>query len=230
MTKCPLPPEMTAQLTQYGLGAIDPAAPLLFRYKKGECLSIEGQMPEVIQFIISGTVKVSVYASNGRSMMFCFNGPGNIIGSIELLSASAFTATAIAVGEVLCIAVPIAPCWDFFNSDVDFLRYLCSDLSYSFAHSSRNAATNILYPLETRLCSYIGVTAQAGVFNERLTETAELLGTSYRHLLRCLDGLCGRGILSKQPKGYRVTDAAELDRLASDYYVSGAIRRIQNSE
>lgn len=218
MTRSALPARLVPELVRYGLGNLDLSQALFFDYKKGECLSHEGQVPEFIQFIINGTVKVSVNASNGRTMMFCFDGPGDIIGSIELLSGALYTATAHCVTDVQCIAVAMNANMDFFKNDVDFLNYLCTDLSRNFARSSKNAATNVLYPLQTRLCSYISVTAQDSIFRESLTETSELLGTSYRHLLRCLDKLCTDGILEKQGRSYRISDTKKLRRLADDYY------------
>lgn len=218
--KCSLlPDDRVPLLREYGLGNLNTGAAWLFCYEKGECLSNEGQKPEYIQFIISGNIKISVSASNGRTVLLCFDGPGDIIGSIELLANTPYTATAQALTDVHCIAVAMQPHLDFFKTDVDFLNYLCTDLSHAFARSSKNAATNILYPLQTRLCSFINGMAQNGVFCENLTETSELLATSYRHLLRCLDGLCAEGILQKRGKAYHILNAAELQTRAEDYYI-----------
>ncbi|WOO37548.1 cyclic nucleotide-binding domain-containing protein [Anaerocolumna sp. AGMB13020] len=55
-------------------------------------------------------------------------------------------------------------------------------------------------------------------FHENLTEIAELLGTSYRHLLRTLSELCDQGILKKEGSSYIVTDERTLMELSADLY------------
>ncbi|MEG2718091.1 MAG: helix-turn-helix domain-containing protein, partial [Clostridia bacterium] len=73
-------------------------------------------------------------------------------------------------------------------------------------------------PLQARLCSYIRIVCANGFFHEKLTELAELLGTSYRHLLRTLDALCAQGVLSREENGFRVMDEEALQRLGGDAY------------
>jgi CRP/FNR family transcriptional regulator, putaive post-exponential-phase nitrogen-starvation regulator len=55
-------------------------------------------------------------------------------------------------------------------------------------------------------------------FHENLTEIAELLGTSYRHLLRTLSELCDKDILKKEGSSYIVTDEKTLMELSADLY------------
>ncbi len=55
-------------------------------------------------------------------------------------------------------------------------------------------------------------------FDENLTEIAELLGTSYRHLLRTLSEFCERGILKKEGSSYIVTEEETLMELSVDLY------------
>ena len=54
-------------------------------------------------------------------------------------------------------------------------------------HTSVSSTTEIiLRPFEARLSEYLLLSAQNGVFSERLIDVAEQLGVSYRHLLRSL--------------------------------------------
>jgi len=87
--------------------------------------------------------------------------------------------------------------------------------------SSRNGTINLLYPVENRLASYMMATRRNGnrvQFDETLTEIAELLGTSYRHLLRTINNLINKGILKKCKFGYEVIDEEMLSNLATDLY------------
>ena len=85
-------------------------------------------------------------------------------------------------------------------------------LAQIVARNAVNDTFNILAPLEARLRAYIAHSQRQGVFAGRLTETAEYLGVSYRHLLRTMNDLCARGILEKTRGGYRILQPLELDR------------------
>jgi len=85
-------------------------------------------------------------------------------------------------------------------------------LAQIVARNAVNDTFNILAPLEARLRAYIAHSQRDGVFRGRLTETAEYLGVSYRHLLRTMNELCARGILEKTSGGYRILQPLALGR------------------
>ena len=81
----------------------------------------------------------------------------------------------------------------------------------------------MLYPLENRLASYILATVQDSEenylrFTGNLTEVSELLGTSYRHLLRTLSNLTSKGAIRKRSNYYEVIEIEILKDLASELY------------
>jgi hypothetical protein len=55
-------------------------------------------------------------------------------------------------------------------------------------------------------------------FSENLMEISELLGTSYRHLLRTLNNLCEKQVLMKTAEGYEVLDEKTLVYMSADLY------------
>ena len=80
-----------------------------------------------------------------------------------------------------------------------------------------------MYPLENRVASYIisiGTDKNSEIikFDETLTVISELLGTSYRHLLRTLNRLCNKNILKKEEDYYIIIDYKNLEELAADIY------------
>jgi len=84
-----------------------------------------------------------------------------------------------------------------------------------------NSSINLLYPLENRLASYINEfltnDEDSNIyidFDENLVNIAELLGSSYRHLLRTLNTLSKKGVLEKEDGKYKVL----LEELAGDLY------------
>lgn len=81
------------------------------------------------------------------------------------------------------------------------------------------------YALENKLCSYINASAtelqdSKRIYTESLSETAELLGASYRHLQRILKSLCEKNILEKQGKYYLIIDEKKLTDMAEDIYIN----------
>ena len=213
-----LTPAQDPYLAQYGLTEIDPSRLHLQRYARGEYLCHAGEPIPSLLLIIRGKVRVSITSAGGKSLLYCINVDKGIMGSIELLTGAPATASGLALTEVVCIAVPSKANLDLLRGSLAFMNCLCKELSIVFETSSRSSAQNILYPLETRLCSYIAMTQEGGFFHEKLTDLADLLGTSYRHLLRTLDGLCTKGILHKETKGYAVTGADVLQQIAAGYY------------
>lgn len=205
-------------IAQYGLGDIPRANLRIFHYDRGEYVCHAGVKLSHLLLIIRGKVRVSVTGTNGKSLLYCINVDKGIMGSIELLTGAPATASGEAITPVSCLSIPIAENLAALQKSLSFMNYLCRELSIIFERASRNNAANILYPLQTRLCSYIAMTAEDGRFAEKLTDVNALLGTSYRHLLRTLDSLCGRGILRKLSRGYAIADKAALEALAEGYY------------
>ena len=80
--------------------------------------------------------------------------------------------------------------------------------------------------MENRLASYILAAKEeiivdnkkAYIFNEKLTELAELLGTSYRHLLRTINALINKGVISKENGYYKILDQKLLKTLSVGVY------------
>ena len=89
-----------------------------------------------------------------------------------------------------------------------------------------NSSINLLYPLENRLASYINESLVYGEneenlyidFDENLINIADLLGSSYRHLLRTFNTLCKKGVLERECGKYKVINKTLLKELAGDLY------------
>lgn len=219
MKSMPVPPQYADKLAQFGLDGPLPAPPFLCCFDKGEYLCREGEELAYIMYVVKGRLKISVTSATGRTLLIRFTQDWGIIGSLEVLSDRVATASNLAITPAEAIAVPLAPNLAYLRQSQPFLLYLATTMSVLFVESSKNNAINMLHPLKPRLCSYIVLTQENGLFTEKLTDTAELLGISYRHLLRALEGLCKEGLLQKQPRGYRVLNLSQLSHLAEDYYL-----------
>jgi CRP/FNR family putative post-exponential-phase nitrogen-starvation transcriptional regulator len=135
---------------------------------------------------------------------------------------NAFASSSVcAATDVQGIAIPFDRYRDTLLSNITFMNRISLIMAEIVAQNSINGASNILYPFEARLCAYISMTNENGRFNQKLTEVAEFLGTSYRHLLRTLDQLCRKGVIEKSSPGYIIRDDLELRSIGINYIQSG---------
>ncbi len=206
-------------LSEYGLENIDPDGLVMRSYAKGEFLCEQGAPLEHLLIVTAGRVKVCSMAANGKTLLFCFHDPGKILGEVEFMTNAFASSSVCAVTDAQCILVPHEIYRDYLLSNVAFLKKISLTMAEIIMETSTNGASNILYPFETRLCAYISTNSENGIFSQKLTELAEYLGTSYRHLLRTLDSLCVRSILEKTAQGYVIKDESKLRGIGNNFFL-----------
>lgn len=198
----------------------------LLYYKKNEYMVREGQEIPYLLFLTEGKAKVFTSLSNGKSLLLYFYQGFKVLGDLEVVDSVKAVTNVVAIADTYCVGISYRNVRRFLLEDAKFLRYICSSLGGKLNRCSKNSSINLLYPLENRLASYIYTIGERIsmnhksmlVFNENLTEIAELLGASYRHLLRTLSDLCERGILKKEGSTYLVIEEAALMKLSADLY------------
>ncbi|MFV0518443.1 MAG: cyclic nucleotide-binding domain-containing protein [Aminipila sp.] len=210
--------KMQNELQKYGLSDFEEGDVRVLKFEKGEYLCREGFPMEYLLFMISGKAKTFINISNGKSLLLTFYAKTGILGDIELMTDGICTTNVQALTEVTCMGIPLKYCGERLRNNITFMNFVGAHLAQKLDRCARNGAINILLPLETRLCSYVLMTNEDGLFNENLTQVAELLGTSYRHLLRTFDVLRKDGVLEKAAGGYLIKDGVELQIRAQDFY------------
>lgn len=192
--------------------------------KSGYICYQEEEMRHLL-FLVEGRAKVERSLANGKTMLLSFYEGFGVIGDIELVHDGLVNCTVQALTTCYVLALPVEKARLYLQKDVKLLNYLCKALANKLESISNNSSVNLLYPLENRLASYINMVAdepekvgEKRFFIENLTHLAELLGTSYRHLLRTLNSLCQMNIIHKERKGYVIIDENELEKLAKAIY------------
>jgi CRP-like cAMP-binding protein len=189
----------------------------LVQFKKGEYICREGEPINYLFYFVEGKAKVYSTLSNGKSLLLCFYEDFKVLGDIEIFNFKSATSNVQVIEDTYCIGISVDNVRAHLLEDAKFLRYICSSLGEKLNRCSNNSSINLLYPLENRLASYI-VWAGGTQFKENLTETAELLGTSYRHLLRTLNNFCEEGIIKRRDDYFEIVDDTRLRELAADLY------------
>ena len=198
----------------------------LILFEKNDYICKESEKMNYLYFFVEGKAKVYVILKNGKSLLLCFYYPMTVLGDLELVNNCDTTTNIQVLRDSYCIAIDLSKVRENLLLDAKFLRYACDSLGGKLQTSSNNSSINLLYPLENRLASYIMAAAEeviinnkeALLFNENLTEIAELLGTSYRHLLRTLNNLRDKGAIIKSNSGYIIENKNILSMLAADLY------------
>ncbi|MEG0308563.1 MAG: transcriptional regulator YeiL [Clostridium sp.] len=198
----------------------------LFLFKKNEYLCKEDEQIDYLFFLVDGKAKVYVGLKNGKSLLLCFYSPFMMLGDLELINGEKATTSTQVIEETYCIGMRLDKVRDELINDSKFLRFICDSLGSKLERSSKNGSINLLYPLENRLASYIMATKEEvnrstekiWIFDENLTEISELLGTSYRHLLRTLNKWVTSGVIKKSGHFYEIIDEKLIKNLAIDLY------------
>ena len=220
MTKEKLKPEHMEVMTEYGLAGMIADDLSALHFKKNEYILQQGYTSEYVLLVLAGKMKVFIMSPNGKTLLFCFYTTRGILGEAEFATGTILAAMSVqAITDVTCIGIPRERYQETLSQNIVFMNAVSSALAGKLFRCTRNSAVTILYSLESRLCAYIAMTNDNGCFIEKLTEISEVLGTSYRHLLRTLDSLCKQGVLQKAAKGYHVANPAALSQKGDDYYL-----------
>jgi len=205
----------------------------LVLFKKNEYICRENEYIQYFFLFVEGKAKVYITLSNGKSLLICFDKEFQTVGEMEVINSEAAATNIQVLQDTYCIAIPMEQARAYLLEDTKFLRFIGDSLGKKLDRNLKNSSINLLYPLEKRLASYILATGEevygAGEspgdsgkriirFRENLTEIAEMLGTSYRHLLRTLNSLCSKGVLMKKDNYFELINQEFLRKLAADLY------------
>ena len=191
----------------------------LFSLNKGDFLISEGECSDYLYFLVSGKLKVFSHSTSGKIMSLTLFNSFEIIGETCSLWNKPPTASVQAASKAYCIGISMKY-RDILLNDVVFLRYICKNLGERLSYMNNTTCINLYESLESRLASFILKSEKNGVFSYNLTECAELLCASYRHLLRIINLFCSTNKLIKNGKSYRIIDRDYLEKISSNSFTS----------
>jgi CRP/FNR family transcriptional regulator, putaive post-exponential-phase nitrogen-starvation regulator len=187
------------------------------RFAAGECLARAGEPLTRLCFVVEGRATVTSTMENGRAVLLTEYRGVSTIGELELLMEYPTLTSdirAITAGVMLCI--PLTEARERLVSDPAMLRYLGREVARKLERTSRLAAQDRLYPLAARVAAYLLYAQRDALVCAHLTRLSELMGASYRHLLRTLREFCDAGWIARESGGYRVLNRDALLELAGE--------------
>ncbi|MBP1905744.1 CRP-like cAMP-binding protein [Paenibacillus turicensis] len=181
----------------------------LYKLSSGDVICYQGQQLEHLYVLVQGRIKIYSNSQEGQSLIVSFKSPLEIVGEIEYIRQIEIINTVEAVTEVYLIGIPYAWLRKLGNEHPPFLRFLLDIITRKFYIKSDFLSFNLMHPVEIRLASYLlshvsEEAAMNGSFGHEvigLADTANLIGTSYRHLNRIVGKFCEKGLVSRGARG-----------------------------
>jgi CRP/FNR family transcriptional regulator, putaive post-exponential-phase nitrogen-starvation regulator len=193
----------------------------LFQFDEGDLICSNGQLLDRLYILVEGKLKISVILPNGKSLLLRFNNPLALIGDVEFINNSEVRSNVEAVKNSILIGIHNKLLHETQSNNPDFLKFLLKNVSYKLYTFSNSSSLNLLFPVENRFASYLVSTLldDSSFANEikssKLTEIAELLGTSYRHLNRVVNKFCKEEIIERKKGSLLVKNVEKLKMLSN---------------
>jgi len=195
----------------------------LVTFEKDEYIYQMSEPVDYFYFFVEGKAKVYTMMENGKRLLLRFYRPLMVIGDLEFASNGLDHASTNikTLSTVHCIRVPMNTLRKKYSDDAQFIKFINQSLAEKLESLSISSSINLLYPLENRLASYLMYLysgQEDDIIIDQLGDIAELLGTSYRHLLRIFKLFSNRGFISRQRNKITITNEEALQKLAGNLY------------
>lgn len=186
----------------------------LVSFERNEYLVTAGVPSDYLFFVMSGKTICFSYTSSEKNNCVSFTQHQTLVGEASSLFGKPPKFNVKAMSDVLCIAINLNRYRNDLLGDLTFVRNICEMLASKMNNEGRYSTT-LLDPLEVRLAQFILLNASDHLFTLQLTDCADALNTSYRHLLRIIKQMCALNILSKRSNCYYIESRDALSKIAT---------------
>jgi CRP-like cAMP-binding protein len=194
----------------------------LYSFDQGEMICSQGEAANHLFVLVKGKVKIFTTSEEGKTLILSFKTPLEVIGDIEFVQEIATINTVEAVSPVVMIGVRQNVLRRNFIEHAPFLQFLLKIITKKFHMNSKSMRFNMLYPVEVRLASYLVSAAydenedlvNGQLSTSNFTDTANLIGTSYRHLNRVIQQFSKDGLVERMKGSMLIKDMEGLKSLA----------------
>lgn len=197
----------------------------IFEYKKGEQIIECYTKMEYMYFLYFGKSKVYLITENGKSLLLKFYHSNSIMGDLEFITGDDSTCYVDAITDCRILVISYEKLNKLVSKDAEFYKFIAGSLAIKLRESSQSSTINQLYTLKSKISSYIlGLAFERDEFKmsvelEKLKDVADLLGTSYRHLLRTFSELEEEGVISQKGKKIIILNIETLKEYSADIYI-----------
>ncbi len=107
------------------------------RFAKGQALFHQGETSDRVVVIVSGRVKVSTIAGDGKEIVLAFRGPGDLLGELSAIDREPRSATVEAIEPVEALAIAATDFRSFLLANPDLALLLLQMLSRRLRDADR---------------------------------------------------------------------------------------------
>ncbi|MFS0654935.1 Crp/Fnr family transcriptional regulator [Bacillus sp. 179-C3.3 HS] len=189
----------------------------LWRYRQGELICSKGDKREYMYLLVKGKLKIFTTTKEGKTFILCFKNPLEAIGDIEYIQQTDMVNTVEAVTEVHLLRISHQALSRYAKEDPRVLTFLLKGITNKFYTKSNDLSFHLLHPVEVRLASYLlSVLLDEETSNSqlRLTDIANLIGTSYRHINRVIQQFAEKGVIERRRGNITIRDKKRLLEIA----------------
>ncbi|MGM9926810.1 MAG: Crp/Fnr family transcriptional regulator [Bacillus sp. (in: firmicutes)] len=195
----------------------------LYRINKGEMIYTAGQEIREMYFIVEGKVKIFSTTLDDKRLVLRFQKALVLIGEIEFIHNDPAIHSVEASTECLAIGLSYKILRENIGDNLKFLQFLLEEITYKFRTKTNISSLNLLYPVEVRFASYLLSISSEGtaLFQEEmrhssLSDIAEMIGTSYRHLNRVIQKMCSNQVIERVNGKIHILDLEKLKEMAKN--------------
>lgn len=221
--------EINRYLIQYGwdkmFTQVTAESIQLCHYEAGEYIFRGGEKREWFFLYVEGRSKVYRVLENGEIMLVRFYRPFQLLGDLELFLEFHNISSVKAISKVCCLRLPVHLVKEEMKHNIPLLNHLARGLAAKLASFNTTAAVNQHYTMDIRLAAYLSMIYLEGdeykesreeMETENLSEMADFLGCSYRHLTRTLESFKKDGLIEKKGRKIKILDPAALKKRSRD--------------
>ncbi|MEW6566568.1 MAG: Crp/Fnr family transcriptional regulator [Chloroflexota bacterium] len=175
------------------------------RFQRDQALVLEGDPAEVYYLLGEGQVKITQTSAEGFEVILHLLGPGELVGALPNLQDSTYPATAIALTDLLALAISLADFEGILQRHppvaIRLLHFAAERLRASHARLRELATERVERRIArtlSRLAAQIGRRTEQGIVLDAplsRQDLAELTGTTLFTVSRTLKEWERRGIL-----------------------------------
>lgn len=183
-------------------------------FKKGEYVCEELMPPQRLYFLVKGRVKLYMIHLDGNVSLAQYYEPGDILGELGFLGIRNESQSIQAVEDSVCLALSFKEYEELILSDAVFLRNLSKLIAEKMLRGISKLVVTQTYPLENRMAAYLLEKNQemgdGAWIRLSLTDLAQYLGVSYRHLSRVIKNFAEAGWIEKERGRLKIKDQGSL--------------------
>lgn len=190
------------------------------RYRKDSVVFVQGEYGTRCFVILTGSVKISAYAPDGREAVLAVLGPGDVFGELSLFDEAPRSADATAIEDAELLSLDDRALTEVVRANPEVAMSLLRVLSRRLRFANERFQDAAFFDVTGRVARRLAdLSAQHGVGGDdgvvvdvplSQEALAKMIGATRESVNKALAGLTRRGLVRREGRRYVVTDVQGL--------------------